>query len=217
MITVAFVHVGSGSLLPHIMVAAARRSMPAARIVHLTDEHTDPVAGADEVVRRPYDGTYLMTYRLAHFAAMAPCNAVFLDTDVIVQRDLTPLFEWEFDVALTVRDRKVIDPEGADIAADMPYNTGVMLSKPSGWEFWREALRVCAQLPEDQRRWWGDQHAVKAAADVLPLCILDLPCALYNHSPDAEGDDVAGRFVVHYKGFRKPWMAQRGAREFGLP
>jgi hypothetical protein len=216
MITVAFVHVGENGLLPRIMVAAARRVMPAARIVHLTDECTAPVAGADEIIRRPYDGEHLMTFRLAHFAGLNPCNAVFLDTDVMVQKDLAPLFEWEFDVALTVRENRVMDPDGVDVAVDMPYNTGVMLSKPGGWDFWREAARHCELLPEKRRRWWGDQDAVKAVADTIPLCVLDLPCAVYNHSPNEETEDVSGRHVVHYKGFRKPWMLARGRLEFGL-
>ena len=217
MITVAFVHVGADAALPRIMVASVRRAMPAARIVHLTDELTAPIAGTDETIRRRYDGSFLMTFRLAHFAALAPCNAVFLDTDVMVQRDLSPLFDWEFDVALTARDGSVIDPGGEDISLDMPYDIGVMLSKPSGWEFWREAERHCARLSEDHRRWGGDQHAVKAVADTAPLCILDLECRLYNHTPHTETEDVAGRYVVHYKGARKAWMAARGLREFGGP
>ncbi|MCC7484463.1 MAG: hypothetical protein IT529_05695 [Burkholderiales bacterium] len=216
MITVAFVHVGPDPLLASIMVASARRAMPAARIVHLADEATPAVGGVNETVRRPYDGAHLMDFRLAHFAALAPCEVLFLDTDVMIEKDFTPLFDWEFDVALTVREDMVIDPFGVDVAVDMPYNTGVMLAKPSGWAFWREAARHCAGLPEEERRWWGDQHAVKAVADTAPLCVLDLPCALYNHSPHLATDDLSGRFAIHYKGYRKPWMAERGLREFGL-
>jgi hypothetical protein len=215
MITVAFFHVGQDGLLPSIMVATVRRAMPTARILQLTDEDTSPVTGADEVIRRPYDGVHLMHFRLVHLAELAPCDAVFLDTDVMVQRNLAPLFEWEFDVALTVREAGVIDPDGVDVTIDMPYNNGVMLSKASGWEFWREAERYCAKLSSEQRRWYGEQRAVKAVADVIPLCILDLPCNIYNYTPASETEDVRDRFVVHYKGERKPWMIRRGALEFG--
>ena len=214
MLTVAFVHVGPDAQLPGIMVASVKQCMPGARIVQLTDEATAPVAGVKDIVRRPYDGVHLMTFRLEHFAEMVPCEVVFLDTDVVVQRDLAPLFEWEFDVALTAREAGVIDPDGVDITVDMPYNTGVMLGKPSGWAFWREAVRHCQGLSDDHRRWWGDQHAVKAVADTMPLCVLDLPCSLYNHSPHTVADDVSQCFVVHYKGYRKPWMVARGRREF---
>lgn len=191
MITVAFVHVGVDAQLPRIMVASARKSMPDAPIVQLTDEVTAPVAGVSELLRRPDDGIHLMTFRLEHFAGLAPRDVVFLDTDVIVQRDLAPLFEWEFDVALTAREAMVIDPDGVDITVDMPYNTGVMLGKPSGWTFWRDAARHCEGLSDEHRRRWGDQHAVKATADAAPLCILDLPCRLYNHSPHTVTEGVS--------------------------
>jgi lipopolysaccharide biosynthesis glycosyltransferase len=215
MITVAFVHVGQDGLLPSIMVATVRRAMPRARIVQLTDETTAPVAHVHDIIRAPYDGKHLMTFRLAHFAQLEPCNAVFLDTDVMVQKDLEPLFDWTFDVALTIREGAIPDPHGVDVTASMPYNTGVMLSKPEGWEFWEEASKHCETLPDDARRWWGDQFSVKTIAEVIPLCILDLPCDIYNYTPSSETEDLSDRFVVHYKGQRKPWMIRRGPLEFG--
>lgn len=216
MITLAFVHVGEDGFLPRVMVASARRAMPDARIVHLADEVTPPVAGVDEVLRLPYDGMYLMTFRLAHFAQLQPCQAVFLDTDVIVQRDLSLLFQSNFDVALTKRENIGLDPQGVDVAAAMPYNTGVMLSKPSGWDFWRNAWKCCETFPDEVRRWWGDQFAIKAVAEIAPLAILELPCDIYNYSPGLETENVSDRFVVHYKGERKPWMVRRALAEFNL-
>ena len=216
MITIAFVHVGESALLPRIMVASARRAAPGARIVHLADERSPPVDGVDDTVRLPYDGEHLMTFRLAHFSNFAPCDAVFLDTDVVVQKDLSPLFDREFDVALTRRENAGLDPQGRDVADLMPYNTGVMLSRPSGWDFWHNVLRYCETLPDELRRWWGDQYAVKAVAEVAPLNVCELPCDLYNYSPATDTEDLGGRFVVHYKGNRKPWMIGRGRSEFGV-
>jgi hypothetical protein len=215
-ITVAFVHVGEEDLLPRIMVASVRRAMPSGRIVHLADQKTRPVDGADDVIRLPYDGVHLMTFRLLQFARLDPCEAIFLDTDVIVQRDLSPLFESDFDVALTRRENIGVDPQGVDVAAVMPYNTGVMLSRPSGWDFWHNALKYCETLPEEARRWWGDQFAIKAVAEIAPLRIEELPCDLYNYSPALDTEDVSRRFVVHYKGMRKPWMIRRAKLELGL-
>lgn len=217
MINVAFVHVGADSVLPRIMAGSVRRAMPDARVVHLTDERTDGIPEADEVVRLPYDGVHLMSFRLAHLAGLAPCDAVFIDTDCVVQRSVEPLFETDFDVALTRREHIGLDPLGTDVAAVMPYNTGVMLAKPSGWDFWINARNYCERLPDRERRWWGDQLAVKAVAEVAPLRILELPCHEYNYSPAAEAEDVSGKFIVHYKGpQRKPWMIRRGRAELGL-
>jgi len=216
MTTVAFVHVGEEDFLPRIMVASVRRAMPSARIVLLTDQKTPPVVGADEVIRLPYDGVHLMSFRLLHFARLSPCDVIFLDTDVIVQRDLSLLFESEFDVALTRRENIGLDPQGIDVAAVMPYNTGVMFSRPSGWDFWHNAWNYCETLPDNARRWWGDQFSIKAVAEIAPLRIRELPCDLYNYSPALETEDVNGRFVVHYKGKRKPWMMRRAQVELGF-
>lgn len=216
MVTVAFVHVGLDTSVPRIMVASVRLAMPGARIVHLADEGTPAVEGADEVRRLAYDGVFLMPFRLRQFAELSPCDAVFLDTDIVVQKDLTPLFDGEFDVALTRRENIGVDPSGIDVAKAMPYNTGVMLSKPSGWDFWRNAWKHCESFPEEGRKWWGDQYAVKAIAEIAPLRILELPCEIYNYSPAAESEDVRERFVVHYKGERKSWMKRRAQRELGF-
>jgi hypothetical protein len=125
------------------MVASVRRVVPAARIVQLTDEHTAVIRGVDDMVRMPYtDGAHLMSFRLMQFARLEPCDAIFLDTDVIVQRDLTPLYERAFDVALTRRGNIGVDPQGVDVAAVMPYNTGVMLEPSERLGF----LAQCAAL-----------------------------------------------------------------------
>jgi len=216
MITIAFVHVGEESILPASMVASVRRAMPAARIVHLTDEGTNAVVGVDEVVRLKYDGVHLMTFRLRHFAQLDSCDAIMLDTDVVVQKDLSPIFALEFDVALTRRDDAIPDPTGQDVSALMPYNTGVMVSRASGWDFWRNASAYCEMLPAEHREWWGDQLSVQAMAQICPLRLRELPCAVYNYTPTSEAEDVADRFVVHYKGKRKQWMLSRARAEFDL-
>ncbi|MDB5867444.1 MAG: hypothetical protein JWO70_5250 [Betaproteobacteria bacterium] len=217
MITVAFVHVGNDALLPRIMVASVRRAMPHAQVVHLTDESTPAIADVDEVVRLRYDGVHLMPYRLEHFARLEPCDAIFLDTDIIVQKDLGALFETPFDIALTRREAIGTDPAGVDVAQVMPYNTGVMLSTRGGWDFWRNAWRVCESYTEEARRWWGDQYAVKALAEAAPIRILELACDAYNYSPATQSEDVSGRHVVHYKGTeRKAWMKRRGELELGI-
>jgi hypothetical protein len=216
MLTVAFVHVGEDTSLARIMVASVRRAMPGARLVHLTDESTAGMAGVDEVVRHPYDGTYILSFRLKHLAELAPCDAVFLDTDVIVQQDLGPVFDMAFDVALTRRENIGTDPNGIDIAAVMPYNAGVMLSRPAGWAFWDNVWRQCQSYPDEIRRWWGEQYALRDIATVAPLRLLELPCDRYNYTPATESEDVSSRAVVHYKGKRKAWMKNRAAQDPGL-
>ena len=88
MLTVGFMHIGRISKVAQIMVASIRKTMPTARIVQMTDSNTKPVTGVDDVIRKRYDGKYPMPYRLLHLKDFPDADAVFLDTDVVVQRDL---------------------------------------------------------------------------------------------------------------------------------
>lgn len=206
MLTVGFMHIGKISKVAQIMVASVKKAMPTARIVQMTDADTKPVTGVDEVIRKRYDGKYPMPYRLLHLKDFPDADAVFLDTDVVVQKDLSPIFENEFDIGLTVRTGPVFDPDGVDLTMEMPYNTGVMFSRPTGRPFWEEAYRCCMALPAGEKEWWGDQLSVKTAADTSVLKIATFPCDLYNYTPGSPDADVSDKFVVHYKGLRKQWM-----------
>lgn len=188
------------------MVASVRSSMPQAKIVQMTDQDTAPVRGVDEVIRKRWDKRFLMVYRLLHLKDFPASNAVFLDTDVVVQKDLSHIFDENFDICLTRRYGIVRDPTGYNLAEEMPYNTGVMFSKPSGWPFWNQTYECSLSFPKEDKEWWGDQVAIKKAADVTTLKIIELPCDLYNYTPRKHDENLSEKFVVHYKGARKEWM-----------
>lgn len=206
MIVVGFLHVGKISKVAQIMVASVKRVMPAAKIVQMTDYDTKPVTGVDEVIRKRYDGRFLMPYRMLHLQDFPESQAIFLDTDVVVHKDLAPVFDEEFDVGLTIRLEPIMGPNGADVTKAMPYNTGVMFSKQTGKPFWAEAHQYCLSLPKEAREWWGDQLSVKAVADTTSLKVKTFPCDLYNYTPESQNEDLSNKFVVHYKGERKQWM-----------
>ncbi len=207
-ISVCFLHVGADHAIPSFMVASVKAAMPGAEVVQMTDQATSAVPGVDSVIRQDWDGKKLMIYRLAHLAALERTACVLVDTDVVVQRSLAPVFERAFDVALTVRHEPVRTLDKTkDLAPEMPYNTGVMFSREP--RFWKAALERCRALPEKQHDWWGDQVSVKQVADTGQFNVLELPCEVYNYSPSTESEDVGERHVVHYKGARKVWMKQR--------
>jgi lipopolysaccharide biosynthesis glycosyltransferase len=210
-VAVAFLYVGALSKIPQIMVASVRAAMPRARIVQLSDYETKKVNGVDEVVRKHWDRKYMMPYRLLHLRDFQAERSVFLDADIVVQKDLGILFEDEFDVALTYRDetdpslRKT--PEAYDL---MPFNAGVMLSRASGAAFWEEAYQSCLKMSEDSRQWFGDQLAIKEVAARTTLNVRQYPCALYNYSPARLEEELGDKYVIHYKGeTRKPWMLEQ--------
>ena len=183
------------------MVQSVLKAMPGAEIIQLTDEVTPQVKGVHSVIRKPYDG-FLMTFRMQHLAALK-FDWITLDTDVIVLKDLSPVMAKDFDIALTKRRGKILDEDGTDIVAYMPYNTGVMFSKNP--QFWENAYKTLLGMPESAHKWWGDQLSVRLAADSARYTILELDCDTYNYPPKS-ADDNKDCFVRHYKGKRKEWM-----------
>ncbi len=202
---VAFLHVGEDLRLPSIMAASAKRLGYA--LVQMTDERTPAVPGVDALARLPWDGERLMTYRLQHLAAL-PEPALIVDTDVVIVRDVSAVWEHEFDVALTRRAGPALDPTGVDLAEVMPYNTGVMFSRSQA--FWQRCYDLCREFPPEAQRWYGDQYAVRFAAPEFK--VLELPVDPYNYSPATAAEDVSGKLIVHYKGKRKEWMLAAGAK-----
>lgn len=196
---VGFLHVGPDLDLPRLMVESVKRHMPGARILQMTDRNTPAIA---ETQRARYDGKHLMTFRMDHLAALPAGEWLILDTDAIVQRDVSGVFKRQFDVALTRRRSPILDPSGVDVTKAMPYNSGVMFCRNP--EFWARCAEVCHSLPEDQRVWWGDQLAIAAVAPEFNT--LDLPCGEFNYTPGRISEDVSNRAIVHYKGNRKAWM-----------
>ena len=200
---VAFLHVRQSDELARKMVASARRHMDCEIVQMCDDETALPGCVAQRI---PWDGGGLMEYRLQHLAQIPDGDTLILDADVIVQHDLSPLFAFPFDLALTKRYDPILDCDGTDLAKVMPYNTGVMFSRRQ--QFWAACYEWIKTAPPGARKWYGDQMAVAALAPAWN--VLNLHCDNFNYSPETEGEEVSDRLVVHYKGERrKPWMLRR--------
>jgi hypothetical protein len=207
---VAFLHAGNISReVAQIMVASVKRAMPGARVVQMTDYSTKPILGVDEVIRKHWNGQRLMPYRFLHMKDFPLDRTIFMDYDVVVQKDLSALFEDDFDIALTTRPEEDLSKRPLMREA-MPYNTGVMMSRPSGLPFWDQAYEMCLGMPDESQGWWGDQLAIKALAESTTLKLRKYPGDLYNYSPGLYDEDVSDKFVLHYKGkMRKAWMLKK--------
>lgn len=223
--TVAFLHVGDDASLPAILVASLKKAMPATPVVQLSDRRTPAVPGVSDVLRREWDGADLMALRLDHYAALPDRPHVLLDTDMVVQADISMVFELDraFDVAMHRRESTIVRPPvweefpellGQDLAILMPYNTGVIFSR--GARFWTVARECLARLEPRYQRWFGDQVAVRMAAETGAFRVLDLHPA-FNYTPATEDEDVSRAYVVHYKGIRKAWMRARHGATAGSP
>jgi tetratricopeptide (TPR) repeat protein len=222
--------------------AIARHRAPGARIVLLTDEHTQPPAGlrVDRIVRGPVDGSRLMFDRMRmerNFLASgdATGGVVFLDSDVAINRSPAEIFDGSFDVALTWRTNPW----------DAPFNGGVTLYRagPAALRFYDHLIAthaaletfaaVKARFPEGMARWWGHQLAMAATVGwdefarrksdrmtVDGTAVRFLSSDDYNFAmdpalPPPEGLDR--RFFIHFKGSRKAGLARYAEAVLGAP
>lgn len=192
----AFLHVNQDPKWAELMVASVRRFIDC-EALQLTDIDTPLVSGCT-AVRRQFDGENLTMFKMEHLSNIDG-EILVLDTDIIVQKDISKVFALDFDVALTWRDGPIWSDSGQDLAKLMPINCGVMFSRSPA--FWAHCLEWSKEHPGG---WYADQFAV--AANWRRFNVLRLNCDNFNHTPNTKAEDVSKRYVVHYKGKRKEWM-----------
>jgi hypothetical protein len=206
-----------------ILFRSARLSDANAECVVLSDHGTplDSLANSAHVIRSDVDATCPMFSRLqAQIDFLERCadgdDVAFVDSDMIVNAPLAPIFAEDFDVAFTYRGD-----------AQMPINGGVILVRGSRQA---NALRFLHQVRDcyaakyaEQARWWGDQQALidvvgrerfdRRTSDLLDvdgIRVRLLPCERYNFSPENEFRAIrrplADKVILHFKGERKRLM-----------
>lgn len=176
-------------------------------IVQLTDEKTEKLEWVDEVQRLPYEGDF-GDFRLRHFMRVEG-DVLHLDYDVIVNRDVSNIFEQDFDVALTRRPDN--DPTASkNINRVSPHNMGVIFSRNP--DFWSEVHTHYMAMPI--KSWMWIQVATTEMAFHLKdrFKIVELPGDVYNFTPRTRTENVSDKAIVHYKGDRKHWMAEGGKK-----
>jgi hypothetical protein len=172
-------------------------------VVQMSDLTTPEVEGVDEVIRLPMK-VPLMSFRLKHLANLPYREWVTLDTDILVKKPLADVWDKDFDVAVTKRPPRRVLLDGVDIAPEMPYNTGFMLSREP--QFWQDAYDWLRKQNEQRQSWWGDQLAVSEIAKRNRYNVALLPSSEFNWTPDSPQQTSEAR-VWHYKGaMRKEWM-----------
>lgn len=208
-----------------LLFRSVRMFHPGAPCTLLTSP-TTAVAGIRGRVRRvdcPVDHAKLMLSRaraqLAHVEASDFARPiVLLDSDILLRASMAPLFDADFDVALTWRP-----------SAAMPINGGLIVlnnRRPdTARAFCRRFVACYASRYSagGNDGWYGDQHALREivglTAQELPRTaridrdgcrLLLLPCDRWNFSPDnrlaAIADGLPDKVVLHFKGQRKRLM-----------
>ena len=174
-------------------------------IVHLTDMTTESFWFADEVQRIDEQDIPMAKYR--HLSTIKG-DVLSLDYDIVVQKDISDVFNRPFDIALTKRKAKKDFNEMLYLGS--PHNTGVVWTRNN--EFWKICAERYKLFPKEQQ-WMIGQINITECAHIYrkKFKIIELPAFLYNYSPDTKEEDVSKKYVVHYKGTRKYWMVNTKA------
>ena len=188
----------------------------------MTDPQTlMPIADVvDAVVRLPVRRAWIMYERLRVQRALAACGRfsgpmLFIDTDIVLNRDFSALFQHDFDVAVSWRIHPL-----------MPINGGMIAGRP-GANLVRffdrnialyEALADCGFVEErygfDVRAFRGGQLAHGAyigwdcplgrpgrrSIDGVNVAFFAADDINFTYTPDTDPEVLASKLAIHFKG-----------------
>jgi hypothetical protein len=214
-----------------ISAATVKKVYPKARVFAYTDDAHEALRGDvfdDALIIPAFNMMPAMLANLCvqcHFCLNDGFTAptAFLDADVLAVKPIVlPAEPW--DLIVTQRDHVGRDEDGnkvVGVAAEMPYNYGVMLVNNTYGG--REAIialrdRV-SRMGQARQDWYGNQWALRelvggAATDPTPrridkhlifwcINVEVRDCDTWNYTPESADEDVKDKYFVHVKGDRK--------------
>jgi hypothetical protein len=231
---------GEHAQLARLSIASVRNVYPDARVFVYSDDPLAQPLGLGEVTYRLAPGEPAMvanlTAQVKHLASASfGLLVLFLDADTLV-REAFP-FDAGHDLFVTWRGHSGYSngEKVTGVAELMPYNYGVIGARvcASVIEAFLALRTRVQQLAPRYQDWYGNQLALadligappkEGAASVTvpvrwaptaggtPLRVRQLPCEVWNFSPESEADDVSGKGILHMKGGRKHLMQHFASR-----
>lgn len=194
------------------LIESVHRVMPGVPVVQFTDEETPAVPGVDTVARLP--AAPMAVLRMRHHGQVKG-EWLFVDSDVVVQRDVRGVFDAPFDIAVTTRNWAHLRP-AAGFTERMPFNVGVVFSRSR--QFWRDVTNRLLRASRSQQQWMGDQQAI---CDLIPTGryrVAYLKGSRYNFPPALESDPETDLMqhkaaILHYKGPQRKALLVARVRE----
>lgn len=212
-----------------LAAGSVRQHYPEAEIVLLTNPQGLRASLPDWISRKPQpvDFERIMFERAcayrSHVRSCIPgTTVVFLDTDMLVIRRFDELLAPGADISATLRDNFPAPVNGGLIVADTARHTLVA-------GFFDRLVAAFDGLPEEEKRWDGDQSALKLLIDppirrITETMVLERdgltvrlgPAQVFNHTPRRLmlrlGLFRPGARVLHFKGGRKARMTAYARR-----
>jgi hypothetical protein len=208
---------------------SVRLHYPEAEILLLTNPEGDRAALPGWIGRkaRPVDFQQIMFERTLayrdHVKSVEPgTRIVFLDTDMLVIRRFDELLAPGADLAVTIRQILPAPINGGLIIVDTAQHDNV-------GSFFDNLVECFERLPAAERRWDGDQTALKQLLDppvnrITQIRVVErnglvvrfAPAQVFNHTPRRLflklGLFRPGARLLHFKGGRKVRMAAYASR-----
>lgn len=186
-----------------VVLHAIRQHLPKAWVVQLSNATFPAAPGVDAVHRRANEGDFIRWAFRSMLDLLADRNPVLqLATDIIVRRDVSEVFDQDFDVAACRY------PERPTI-----YCGDTNFIQQGGRRLWETALDLYEATPHLHDGWEGGQTAFTLAMSRARVRVRDLDSQVYNFTPDRPGQIPASAALVHYRGVRKDFLLQ----DFPLP
>jgi len=215
-------------------IDSVRRVDSRARCFVVTDEQ-QPAWEVDVGVYHMTSGQPIMLANLdaqvmALGVAIPNEPVIFLDTDILLVR---PIPIVAADLIVTWRDHVgMVDGEEVEgVAAQMPYNYGVLIADPNArvleaFIWMRERIR---KMHNGYKQWYGNQIALAELCGRKPatppagpemrsipwapasrpgygISVAKVSCDVFNYTPQAEDEDISSKVVLHFKGKRRDLM-----------
>ncbi len=214
-----------------MLVQSIRKSNVSAEIIQCSDFSAPAIEGVSRLERFEGRPDRLMTFRLDAFAKLGlESPAIYLDTDMLVQRPLDParllagrevlLCRRDFDTASlhSGSQRGVEFPEhrGRPLGEVYPYLACATITRDA--RFWSELVGIIESLDERFHRWYGDQEAMRLWSEKIhsETSIGLLPEMEFGCLPERSAELNSRASILHFKGAkRKPLMKEFYARQIG--
>lgn len=183
--------------LAELMLASVRQHMPQAKIIQFTTPEFPALEGVDEVLRQENKGDFIEWAFRCLIALIARGEPILqIATDVLLNADVSNVFEHEFDVASSIYPTST--------RSDGAFCGDVNFIKPS--QFYQEVYDYYVNTPEIMDGWEGGQTAFLHVAKTSNHKVLALPFDEYCNTPDNMEADISMAKILHFRGPRKALM-----------
>jgi len=214
---IAFVSIGDESHnCADLLVKSIKKTNSNCRIIQISNKEDRNISDIDEKIILDFKSAIFMLVRLeSQIAVLEKFGpTIFLDTDMLVNKDLSAIFDklLNNDIVFTQRKsnfyindtfQNIKFPEFTNktINEVMPYNAGFI--GVSNISISKKLLQLCLELPARFHYWYGDQVALKKIYDTkeFKISLLD---SNYNYNVKDISDYDKNICIYHFKGrFKK--------------